>query len=576
MHSTPSDVRNEIFMIRDIFKDNRNTIIYLSCILIASLLLRIWGIWNAEHTDEYNEVFEALRVCSGHLNYYRWFKRFFLYILSIEYGCYFCIGWLFHHFASPMDFAAKIVRDMTPLFQIGRITNAIIGTASVYIVYLLGKRIINERAGLFAAFFLGFSMLHIFSSHLVDVDVSMCFLLLLSFLFMIRIWQDKGKIYDYAMASFIMGLAIQAKLPAILLFVPFIIVHVAIWRIDNHEWLKMAINRRVLFAGLFFVAGFILGNPAIVVKPIAFLQSGFGLKTLEKGKNVYDIDINGWIYYIKILLRDIGLTGATLCLCGVVASVIKPKIEHLLVIILATCLYCLFAQESKLVFARYMIPVVAMLSLAAAVGLEAVLAFFKLKTQNIIILMIVSLQLFNVLPNIYKYSVSLYGKNTRYLAKEWIEQNIPAKSKILLQTGRSINSDAPPIHQTRKNIENKVKEIKSYLQHQKGTFDAPGLVDKNAIIYYELLLKTDPKITYNITSTEFYRNIQDYEYYLSNRYEYAIIKSDSQDFYSSDKGMMANPRLYHFYSSLKKKGRLLKEFGPSKYHRGERFRIYAF
>jgi len=51
-----------------------------------AFLLRIWGIWNADSTDEYNEVFEALRVCSGHLNYERWFKRFYLYILSCEYA----------------------------------------------------------------------------------------------------------------------------------------------------------------------------------------------------------------------------------------------------------------------------------------------------------------------------------------------------------------------------------------------------------------------------------------------------------------------------------------------------------
>ena len=404
----------------------------------------------------------------------------------------------------------------------------------------------------------------------------MCFLMLLSFYYMVRIYQDNGKMLDYALASLFLGLAIQAKLPAIVLFVPFLMSHVVICRKNSLGWVNIIYNQRILYAMLFFSVGFVLGNPAIVVKPIAFLQSGFGLKTLEKGKDVYDFKIDGWTYYLRVLFNDIGIIGFMLCISGLIVSIVKPRFEHLLITILAVCYYILMAQENKLVFARYMIPLVSILTFAAALGLETVLKFFKTKTQYIIVAAVISLHLIIVFPNIYAYSASLYGKNTRYIAKDWIEQNIPAGTKILLQTGRSINSDSPPIHQTKSNIEHKINEIKNFLQNKSGTFDAPGMVDKNAIVYYELLLKTTPAIAYDITSTEFYRNIQSFEYYVRNEFKFAIIKSDSQDFYVSDIGKKSNLHLHRFFSQLRLRGKLLKEFRPDEYHSGERFRIYAF
>ena len=40
-------------------------------LILVSFALNIWGFWNVSNADEYNEVVEALRVCSGHLNFDR-------------------------------------------------------------------------------------------------------------------------------------------------------------------------------------------------------------------------------------------------------------------------------------------------------------------------------------------------------------------------------------------------------------------------------------------------------------------------------------------------------------------------
>ena len=94
---------------------------WLIVILFVGFLIRFWGIWNIEQTDEFNEVFEALKVDSGRLNLLRWNKKVLVYILAIEYGIYFCAGWVTGLFQSVPDFISKIVINMQPLFILGRI-----------------------------------------------------------------------------------------------------------------------------------------------------------------------------------------------------------------------------------------------------------------------------------------------------------------------------------------------------------------------------------------------------------------------------------------------------------------------
>jgi hypothetical protein len=61
------------------------------------------------------------------------------------------------------------------------------------------------------------------------------------------------------------------------------------------------------------------------------------------------------------------------------------------------------------------------------------------------------------------------------------------------------------------------------------------MVDSNALIYYEMLLKTIPKAAYHITSTMFGLSVRPIEFYVQNDYEYLVIsdqirKSRSNEF----------------------------------------------
>ena len=122
-------------------------------------------------------------------------------ILAIEYGIYFIIGYIFRIFESPMDFAAKIVKNMEPLFLIGRYTTATMGTLSIGLIYIIGRRIYNDRVALIAAALFSVNSIHVWTSHLVGTDVPLTFFFLLSFYYIIRFYHS-GKIVDYIIAAF--------------------------------------------------------------------------------------------------------------------------------------------------------------------------------------------------------------------------------------------------------------------------------------------------------------------------------------------------------------------------------------
>ena len=154
---------------------------YYVLLFFVGFLLRLWGFWNIEGGDEYNEVFEALRIASGNFNTERWIKKTFKNILAIEYGIYFVIGWIFNMFSSLPDFARHIVRDFTPLLYIGRITSAILGTFSIVLLYQIGKRIYSQEVGLIAAVLLAFNYICVYQSHLCLTDIPLLFFVLLNY-----------------------------------------------------------------------------------------------------------------------------------------------------------------------------------------------------------------------------------------------------------------------------------------------------------------------------------------------------------------------------------------------------------
>lgn len=550
----------------------------LLLIILSALFLRFWGIWNAACSDEYNEVFEALRVCAGHLNFERWGKRFYLYILSMEYCIYYVLGWIFNTFQSPIDFATKSVRDLTPLFMFGKITSAVFGTISILMTYMIGKVLLSRQVGLLAAVFLCLNVVHIEFSHYARVDATLCLVVLTAFYFLTKIFKADGTpvLKYYILAGIFSGIAFQNKVPSVILVIPFLFAHLV--NFQDKKLLKAIMCKHIGCYTLFFILGLILGNPAILFAPIKFITSLLGLgKVYTTPLRETKSEHIGFVAYLIYFSRELGILFALFSAYSVCRAIFSRKNEDILLLTFMIPYYLLMGASWYMVSSSYMIPFMPFLYLLNAKYLISGVSKigFSQKTSQKILVAISILLLLHPFTRVIRYEVSLSGKNTRVLAKEWIEKNIPFGSKILMDSGKSINSFAPEIAENKNSIL-RILSSKKQALNNKVLVDPTGMLDKNALLYYELLLTTAPEESYDITSTMFGLNLKPIEYYIQNHYHYFIISKTMKDSRSNEFFAQRSPEIAEFYKSLDidKKIKLIKRIGPSVRSRGDTFYIY--
>lgn len=545
----------------------------LLAILLTSFIIRIWGIWNIEQTDEFNEVFEALKVDSGHLNLERWNKKLLIYILAVEYGILFGAGWVLGIYSSVSDFASKIVINMAHLFIIGRVTSAVFGTLMVFVTYLIGKRLYSRKVGLIGALFLCFNFVHVEHSSLVLVDITMALMVVCSFYFS-TLLMDEGRGRWYFLSGLFGGLAIVSKIPSIFILVSMIIAHVLNSAKDERFSLGVLKKRELIYMIGGIVSGVILGNPAILIglpKYFEWLRSLFGAYQGTADIRDYWTRVNGYKFYFFSLYRNLGLPLLIFMLLSFFYFLFKPKKEVLLTLSFPVPFYFVMANSKWVLTDRYMIPIYPFLSVLAAAFLVEIMKRLR-NRKRMVVASLLMLMLITPVVKVALFKISLLEPNTRYWAKEWVEANIPSGSKILIDSGRTINTSSPPIFSSRENIQAMMGRVETLGPGQ--TYDDSRIVDSNSVIYFRYLLENLPEPNYNLTSTELGRKVESIEYYRKNAYEYVITSSAVTWLLASQKWCERYPKAASFYRALDNQFELIKEFTPSLTRTGPTIRIF--
>ena len=96
------------------------------------------------------------------------------------------------------------------LFYLGRATSIGFGLGGIFLTYVMGRDIFKREVGLWAAFFLAISPIHVLFSHMFKGDISLLFWVLLSFYFSWKIIND-NKMKYYLFAAVCAGLCLATK-----------------------------------------------------------------------------------------------------------------------------------------------------------------------------------------------------------------------------------------------------------------------------------------------------------------------------------------------------------------------------
>jgi Dolichyl-phosphate-mannose-protein mannosyltransferase len=193
----------------------------LSVVLVLAFGLRMWGIRQGlpyvYDVDEYGHfVPEAVAMFHHGLNPHYFINPPALtYFLHVVFGVWFGVLKSGSHASIAREFALHPDR----FFLVARVTVALLGTASVWLLYLVGARLFNRAVGLLASTVMAVAFLPVFYGHLALNDAPTLLPLTLSLLGAAGVLR-RGRMLDYLLAGVGLGLAAATKYTAGVMILP--------------------------------------------------------------------------------------------------------------------------------------------------------------------------------------------------------------------------------------------------------------------------------------------------------------------------------------------------------------------
>lgn len=458
---------------------DRGLYLGLSLILGLGLALRLWGLdfglpnLNCR-PDESTLVHKAAGMGTGDLNpHFFNYPSLHFYVLAVLYGLYFCAGYLSGTFAGLADFEHQCLVDPSAVYLLGRFLGAGLGTASIAVLYLIGRSAGSRRVGLVAAALLSVAFLHTRDSHFLTVDIPASFHLLMAYLFYFRYLQ-RGRWGELAWGAVFLGLAASTKYN-LGIFVVAQVLAVVLGPAGAARGRQLAGS--LALTGLAFVAGtpFALLDWHTFWRDLSFERAHFAAG--------HGQDLGwGWVRHLSFTLPA-GL-GWPLLLAGLGGCVWlgwrRRAID--LVLLGGILAYYAVAGSGKLVFPRYMLPLVPLLCLSAAVGLEEVARRWRGLWAVLVLAALV--------PGVvlsWQHDQLLARPDTRLLAAEWIEAQVPDGAYIVM-TGSEYGH--PQVRRTRMWVQERFEDLRQAAEsswYQARMLQLPGFPPAPA--YYVVSLR---------------------------------------------------------------------------------------
>ena len=410
--------------------DRRIRAHYLARALILSVgfALRLWGISfglpNLHcRPDESTLVNKALAMGTGDLNpHFFNYPSFHFYVLACIYGFFFICGWASGAFSGIADFQRLFFTDPSAFYLIGRIFSALLGSVSIGVTYLIGRRLENERTGLLAAFFLSLAFLHVRDSHFLTVDIPATFYMLLGCLFALR-HLTKSDSLDWLWSAVCCGLAASTKYNLGLFgFVPLVSVWISSRSQEGKPWAKLLGVAGAMLLVFVAASPFVLLDSSSFWRDLSYermhFSAGHGGIELPAGR--------GWLYHLRFTLRHaLGWPLLLASLLGVGRMLWRRRPEGL-VLLSGMLVYYAVAGSGRTVFMRYMLPMVPLLCVAAGAVCQA-----TVRRRDLAFLLVAAL----IAPSahaVWQHDRLLTRPDTRLLAARWIEAEIPDGTSIAM------------------------------------------------------------------------------------------------------------------------------------------------
>ena len=488
-------------------------------VLVVALLIRLWGIGHglpfSYINDEYHEVMRALQLGAGSFNFDRIGKGGFYLLLFVEYGVYFVWLKLTGAVASAEEFARMFARDPSAFYLMGRATAALCGVLTVAMLYQVGRKAYSKSAGLLAALFLAINVLHIDLSRRIGVDVPMVLLATVALYFAHGI-VTTGRRTDYLMAALFAALATTTKLPGVLVLLPLLVAHtynVASIGGGARTWI---VSRNLWLAAAVFCAVLVVTNPSIIFVADV-LQYTFG-STPAVDDEVAESAVvvagaqtrpNLYVFYFNAMADSMGWPLMLLGLAGSAYAFFRRAPADAMLLSYAAVNYVVIAStnSASLFYPRYALPIIVVLVLLGGRAL-AELVHWRGRPHWAVLAAVLAALLVMPARQAGMTAYALTKPDSRTLAKEWFEANVPAGSKVLIEGGKiGAVRQSVPLQDSREAMQRRIEYFRA-VEPRQAEFLERKLAVHEGVGYDLQLVRLD-----SIDSLDFY-TAQGVEYFV--------------------------------------------------------------
>jgi hypothetical protein len=323
--------------------------------------------------------------------------------------------------------------DRTDVFALARVVSALAGTLAVGLLVWAGRRLLGAAAGLVAGALLAVAFLPVHYSHLALNDVPTLAPVCLALIGVAGIHRG-DRLGDYALAGAGLGLACATKYTAGILVVTIVAAALS----SQAPGGMRERLRGLLLAGVLALVAFVVANPYAVLDVDAF-QEGIRHQSETSSDSSGKLGLaheNGVLYYLASTTWGLGWLPALAALGGAVGLLLRDR-RLAAVLLPAPVLFMLFMGLQDRFFARWLLPVYPLLCLLAAWAVVAAAGWTAARWRRVpapalagVLAVLACIQ--GIVFSVHN-DIALGRPDTRQLARDWMVEHIPIRSKIVVE-----------------------------------------------------------------------------------------------------------------------------------------------
>lgn len=343
----------------------------------------------------------------------------------------------YHYFLGTLSIPVKLIFKINgwsfDTYQIyvaifGRFMSILFGLGSIFLTFVLAKRLYNEKVGLLSALFLSLSLYHVQNSAWATLDVPNSFFFILTIYLAFKMYGEPS-LKLYLLTGVSLGILIGTKYFGGIVLISILILHY--YQSLKNEEKKLANIFKVSFSKnlwiLFLSAGvtFLLTTPGILLHPMDFIDSQISQLTKEDGMKfqlIFGFDL--FPSLIKKFIKATDPFLSLVMLLGLIYPFQKRWDREIPLLIPLIPIFICFGA----IFSRHLIPV---LPVTSILGANAVFRLYEKKRFQLKPVWGFLLTLWIIFAITYNETGILIRKDdTRTKAAHYIEENIPSGATI--------------------------------------------------------------------------------------------------------------------------------------------------